>query len=187
MTPGKGCRRRRSKKDVASIKAALRSVFGLRRMAAWEFALSLGEITPGDTADGTFEEMKKLVGIVAAGADPVGQVAACMFTARLPTAMRDQVLLRCGKNMQPAEVVDCAKQLWPAASSASGGYSATASVPQRTNTAPARGKNARPPRRKLDLAKVRCYTCSQLGHLSRDCVENRSAVSGNGQTGQPQE
>ena len=118
------------KKDVASIKAAFRSVFGLRRMAAWEFALSLGEIAPGDTADGTFEEMKKLVGIVAAGADPFGQVAACMFTARLPTAMRDQVLLRCGKNMQPADIVDCAKQLWPAASFASGVYSATASMPQ---------------------------------------------------------
>ena len=93
------------KKDATAIKAELLTVFDLQRMDAWSHDTALGSIVPGDTVHVTFEEIKKLLRIAAEGGDPMDRMAACLFTARLSPHVREQVLLKCGKERKPAAVV----------------------------------------------------------------------------------
>lgn len=170
------------KTDVAAIKAELRVVFGLQRMEAWALATAPCQIAPGDTVDVAYEELRKLVGIASAGDDPVSRVAACLLMGRLPTAVRDRVLLQCGKEMEPSAVVECAKQLMTSVSPAASALVATADKTASANKRSA-GRARQPGQR-------RCFNCAQLGHVARECTgEARvsSAVPGNGSTGQPQE
>lgn len=167
------------RKDAAVIKAELRSVFGLGRMEAWNLATASGTISPGDTVDVAFEGLKKLVGKAVAGDDPVGRVAACLLIARLSPQVREQVLLQCGKDMVPAAVVACAKQLI-SATSTTRGLSAAASRSTPNNAARRHGQQ--------DKSTVRCFQCQKLGHYKHECKEvppTHAAVSGNGRTGQP--
>ena len=70
-----------------------------------------GPILPGDHVDVAFAEDEKLFATISAGANPVGRITACHFVMRLPADVRDQVLVQCGKEMDPVEVVACAKEL----------------------------------------------------------------------------
>jgi hypothetical protein len=162
--------------DANAIKVALRTVFGLQRMEAWNLAANTGLIAPGETVDVAYENIKKLVNIAATGNDPIGRVASCILTARLPLHVQEQVLLQCGKDMVPAAVVACAKQLMSANSSTARGFSAVAKV--RKNRVQQNWANP-------DRSEIQCFQCKQLGHYKRDCPSNTPAVSGNGRTGQP--
>jgi hypothetical protein len=179
------------KADAAAIKAELRSVFGLQRMDAWTMAASPSSMAPGDTVDVAFEELRKLVGIAAAGGDAIDRVAACLLTARLPTHVREQVLLQCGTDMAPAAVVACAKQLMSVSSSNVRTFSATAGVRKKPN-ATASASVQRPGRssRVRDVNQIRCFRCDVLGHFAADCEADsptHTAVSGNAGVGQPRE
>lgn len=170
------------KSDAAAIKAELRTVFGLQRMDAWALAVSPSSLAPGDTVDVAFEELRKLVGIAAAGDNPVDRVAACLLTARLPPHVREQVLLQCGTEMSPTAVVACAKQLMAISSPSAQALSLTAGVQvqQKVKADDDQRKNRSP---------FVCYRCLKPGHFSRDCrtfLPNKSAVSGNAGAGQPQ-
>lgn len=170
------------KMNVAAIKAELRAVFGLQRMDAWNLAASLVPIAPGDTVDVVFEELKKLVGIAAAGGDTEGRIAACLLISRLPLAIREQVLLQCGTDMEPTAVVKCAKQLMATSSSFNNVYTATTVAGSSLWNKP--GSTAKPRKRK-DLSTIRCFKCHVIGHIARNC-HAKSAVSGNECTGQLQ-
>ena len=86
-------------------------MFGLGRFQSWKKIQELQDILPGDHVDVAYAESEKLFKTVAAGSDPISQITACHFVSRLPADVRDQVLLRCGRNMNPEEVVSCAKEL----------------------------------------------------------------------------
>ena len=170
--------------DAEAIKAELRTVFGLQRMDAWALATSQGSLAPGDTVDVAFEELRKLVGIAIAGDDTVGQVAACLLTSRLPPHVQEQVLLQCGKDLAPAAVVACAKQLMTVNAHPARAFSAMAN------------KKGPPSGLRPDQCKGRpkwsetrrCFNCHQPGHIARDCTAAtpaHSAVPGNGGAGQP--
>ncbi len=71
------------------------------------------------------------VDVAAKGDDPIGRVACCILTAWLPQHVQEQVLLQCGKDMVPGEVVACAKQLVSAKLSTDRRFAAVAKVPKK--------------------------------------------------------
>ena len=175
------------KQDAAAIKAELRTVFGLQRMEAWSLASASRNVGPGETVDVLFEELKKLVGIATEGGDVVGRIAACLLVGRLPADVRERVLLQCGKDMTPAAVVECAKQLMAIVSPPIPAFSATTDRPASQGATASRRSRRNAAKQR---AECRCFNCHQLGHLARDCtaeMPTRSAVSGNAAAGQPRE
>lgn len=173
--------------DATAIKAALRGVFGLRRMDAWHRAAAPGQLAPGSTVDVVYEELRKLVTIATVGdepADPVGRMAACLLMDRLPSNVRDQVLLQCGQHMKPDEVVACAKQLMPGTNvDAVPGYAAAGDLVGSRR----QYRKAGPPRQRDRWENIVCYWCGKKGHVQRNCTNASTAVSGNGNAVQPLE
>ena len=84
------------REDADAIKAELRSVYGLEKMAAWTQATAPVILTHGESVDVAFQDLKRLVTTASTGTtgtDTVSQVAACLLVQRLPSNVREQVLL----------------------------------------------------------------------------------------------
>ena len=188
--------------DTKKIKAALRSVFGLRKMDAWIKATAPMMLAPGDCVDAVFQELRRLLKTATAGFDPVNQIASCLLLQRLPPVVRDQVLLRCGKMLKPAEVLESAKQLLSTASSGDfhvPNHSAMAATKQVRPSNDDRGSSrcggCGRTGHQQNRCRVRCFHCKRVGHIARLCTSewtpqtqrSQPAVSGNEETGQPQE
>ena len=187
--------------DPEKIKAALREVFGLRRMDAWLKASAPVMLAPGDSVDVAFQELKRHIKTTTDGADPVSQIASCILLQRLPTpAVRDQVLLRCGDTLEPTEVLRCSKQLL------SNTTRSDAYVTLRPVMAAAKGRGHGKEEtgsfrcggcgrsgHQQEQCRVKCFRCSRVAHIARFCTSQRTtpiqrptpAVSGNGELGQP--
>ena len=183
--------------DATQIKTALRSVFGMQKMDAWMKAVSSGGLIPGETVDVAFAELRKLLTIVTKGGDVLDTVAACMLMTRLPSRVRDQVLLQCGQEMNPASVVTSAKQLMSSASSIQ--YQGGAAVAVMDVVRPigqhgwkdgrsgaSSGVRHGGRRSPSNYTSVECFHCHQRGHIARFCPAKTSTVSGNAVGGQPQ-
>ena len=203
----------KEKEDADAIKAELRSVFGLQKMAAWTQATAPVVLAPGESVDVAFQDLKRLVTTASTGTDTVSQVAACLLVQRLPTSIREQVLLTCGKTMDPSQVLSSAKQLMAASSDnclTTSRYSATALVnhghfSSKDGQAELQRRKASQLRRTRcggcerfghlqAQCRVRCFRCSEVGHVARKCSARSQATSasvpavpGNGVTGQSQE
>ena len=145
-------------------------------MDSWNLLTSLEAVLPGDTVDVAFAETKKLVGIAAAGDRPLERVAACFLTARLPLRVREQVLLQCGRDMEPGAVLSCAKQLLSSTIPSSGSFATAAHTPEPSTVSKSPAKRRGQPR---------CFRCQMTGHFARNCPATAPAVSGNGPEGQP--
>ena len=181
-----------AKSDANKIKAELRSVFGLQIMEAWRKVMGQSPLTPGDTVDVAYAETRQLIRTVAAGGDAADRVAACAFVCRLPSPVRDQVLIQCGKEMQHDQVVACAKQLMSSATSSQNVLAAGVDSAKSQNA----GKTGRNGllicgicgRRGHDetRCKIECFRCRKRGHIARNCHEEVVNVSGNGHAGQHQ-
>ena len=185
------------KEDVEIIKA----VFGLQRMDVWMLVVSLGSLTLGKTVDVAFEEMKKLIGIAAEGDNAIGCLAACLLTMRLPVHVCEQVLLQCGTDLYPTEVVACTKQLMVAYSPPAHGLSMAAGARDISNAmAVAPNCGARQGQSKSGQSSrqrgqsiSKCFRCQLPGHFACNCTAKlpvppaHSAVSGNAGVGQPLE
>ena len=165
----------------------LRTVFGLQCMEAWSLASASRNIGLGETADVLFEELKKLVGIATEGGDVVGWIAACLLVRCLPADVQEWVLLQCGKDMTPAAVVECTKQLMAIVSPPIRVFSATA---DRLASQGATASHRSQQNAAKQCAEYRCFNCHQLGHLAHNCTAEMpacSVVSGNAAAGQPLE
>ena len=139
-------------------------------------------------------ETLKLVSTAAEGSDPLGRVAACFLTARLPPRIRDQVLLQCGKDMEPSEVLVCEKRLLSTAASLSDGLVMAAGATRATQKSRATKELLiqRPRRQALVHARYTlcCFRCHEVGHFARECITilpAGSAVRGNVFAGESQE
>ena len=86
---------------------------------------------------------------------------------------------QCGKDMTPAAVVECTKQLMAIVSPPTPAFSAAVDRPV-TQGATASHRSRRNAAKQR--TEWRCFNCHQLGHLARDCTAEMptlSAVSGN--------
>ena len=173
-----------AKEDADAIKAELRSVFGLQKMVAWNKATAPVVLTHDSSVDVAFQELKQLVTTASTGTDTVSQIAACLLVQRLPPNVRDQVLITCGKTMDPETVVSSAKQLMSGASDGNSSvptYSAAAvtnrKMPVQNGLGNFRSRQQQRARcsgcgrighQKVDC-RVRCFRCNELGHIARSC------------------
>ena len=100
--------------DCSKIECELRIVFGLGKFQTWMRLMEAPPILPGDHVDVAFAEDDKLFKTVSStdnDTNILGRLQACHFASRLPLDVQNQVLLRCGRDMDPTAVVACAKEL----------------------------------------------------------------------------
>ena len=192
------------REDATKIKAALRAVFGMRKMDAWCRATAPVTLVPGDCVDVVFQELKRLIKTTTGDSDPVSQIASCLLLQRLPPAVRDQVLLRCGETLDPAEVVKCSRQLLSTTISADSIATHHSAMVAAKGSRPFKDDGDRKSFRcggcgrvghHQDRCRVKCFKCNEVGHIARVCTSRQisqsqkaqSAVPGNGEAGQPRE
>ena len=136
-------------------------------------AVSSGSLTPGDTVDVTFEEMRKLVDRAVEGDDAIGHMTACLLTMRLPLHVCKQVLLKCGKDIVPTGVVACTKQLMVVHSPPAQGLSmVTGSRGESKAAVVASNIDTHPGQSSWQKGQSihKCFRCQLPGHLACDCT-----------------
>lgn len=190
--------------DAEAIKAALRRAFGLQRFEAWQKGTASRAIQPGESIDAAFAEIRTCLSTATAGEDPISRAAACVLLSRLSSNVREQVLMHCGRDLQPSAVVDGIRS---ALSSASPSDSATlaacepsSSQSPAVSAAPAKlpcgrcerchrsghqAKECRARRPTMEGSSFECWSCRKPGHMARNCPSNRPAGNASGGPGAP--
>ena len=145
--------------------------------------------------DAAFNDIKALVSVAAKGSDPVGCVACCMLLSRLPSEVRDQVLLQCGTNLDPIQVVNSAKTVLSnsTVSSTPGQCylsAATNEFPRSSRITSSRAPHHHFASQQISVPMqsraLTCWCCGRKGHIARDCPKRLESGNDNGGLGAPQ-
>ena len=97
--------------DVDKIKKMLRDTSGMWKPVAWR-AMINRRISPGQSLDAACEEFHKWAKIVAAGCNPVSEIATVAFIEALPTAVAQKVRILCRQTASRTEVLEATKDVW---------------------------------------------------------------------------
>lgn len=150
------------KQDLAAVKATLRRVFGLSKLAAWQKIKTL-RLLPGDSVDLLANEINALLRAAIGVSAPPDELVAHYVLDALPTALAEPVTMLHGEEMNLTAIISCVKSLTSGRS--------------RVNEMGAAGKLRQrwPPERHVGEARFngQCWACQKWGHTRRNCPELR--------------
>jgi hypothetical protein len=153
------------KNDVSTIMAALRRVFGMGKVAAWQRLKSL-RLFPGESVDVLVTEVKTLLRTITTDDAPEELVSLFLLDA-LPQNIAEQARLHFGEQLVLKDVLSCAKALLATSSDQ------LAALGSRGRAPTSRGDSTKCYRcgRSGHVARncYKCYRCGQAGHLQRNC------------------
>lgn len=155
------------RKSAPAIKSALREVYGMKRVDAWQSVLSR-KVIAGENLDVAGEEIQKLVKIATADSNPRDSISALILLESLPKNIKEQVVLRLGNDFCYKDILSCAKKIWPTMQgigSVGVGQRTDARTPQKVSYPRSAENNVRSNFEHTPF----CMCCKRYGHLKKDC------------------
>ena len=149
------------KKDLDAVKAALRRVFGLSKLAAWQKLKTL-RFLPGDSIDLLANEINDLLRAAIGIDEPPDELVAHHVVDALPVRLAEPVTMLHGEDMNLTAIISSVKSLTSGRPHVEELGAAAKLRPQRI-----------PPNRRVGEARFngQCWACQRWGHTRRNCPE----------------